>query len=58
MREEISKEEAKSLIEESDRGILVVKSVEEIPVIGEVKPEDRKVKVDAESYLFGRNDDS
>lgn len=58
MREEISKEEAKSLIEESGRGILIVKSVEEIPIIGEVKPEDRKVKVDVESYSFGRDDDS
>lgn len=53
MYEEISKEEAKELVDEASRGILVVINPEPVPVIGDVPPEDHQIAVKTEGYRFG-----
>lgn len=54
MAEQISREKAKQLIEESDKGVLVKVDFVEVPVIGDL-PEDEKPKMTMEktTYEFG-----
>ncbi|WP_226041568.1 hypothetical protein [Natrinema sp. DC36] len=55
--EEISREEAKRLIDETDRGILVVMNAETIPCLGDIPPEERRAKLSSEGYKFGDLED-
>lgn len=49
--DEITREEAKQLVDEADRGILTVVNAEPVPAIGEV--DEHELEVTTEMYSFG-----
>lgn len=51
--EDISRERAKELVDEADKGILVVLNAEPVPAIGDVPDEDREKRIVSGGYRFG-----
>lgn len=54
LREPVTKEEAKQIIDESVSGFVVVVRPEMVPTLGYVNPEDLRISPEVESYQFGR----
>ena len=53
MTEEITVEEAKQLVGDAEYGTLILGSVEDVPSIGTVPIEERKKKIEVDTYRFG-----
>lgn len=51
MTHNITKEQAKTLIDECEHGVLIVGSLEPVPELGEV--DAHKIRANIESYKFG-----
>ncbi len=57
MSEQITRERAIEIVEECEKGLLMVGEVEPIPVIGELSEDDKhKVNVVVNAYEFGNED--
>lgn len=53
MSEQVTREELKELIDESDGGIVTLTDIVPVPAIGDIPPEDRKVELEVKQVRFG-----
>lgn len=51
--DEISREEAKELLDNAQFGFIIVGSTHDIPSIGEIPMGEKKMKVELDKYKFG-----
>jgi len=51
--EHVSREEAKQLVEEADRGLLITIDAEAVPYIGSEPPDEREIEARSAGYRFG-----
>ena len=55
--EHVSRDHVRELVIAADYGIIQVVAVEPIPSIGEVDPEDRAYRAEADVFAFGQRPD-
>lgn len=53
MTEHISRDRAKELIDDAEGGSVTIVSADEVPVIGDVPEDERRVEYELDQYTFG-----